>query len=66
MNLYMTVVKDATTGVSEEFVFLTEQECDACYDAKSVPAAGGWVGAFTMPEGQAVTLNQANADHYKD
>lgn len=66
MDLYMTVVKDSTTGISEEYVFLTEAECDACYAEKSVPADGGWVGAFTMVEGQAKTLNQANADHYKD
>ena len=66
MNLYMTVVKDAVTGVSEEYVFLTEIECDTCYADKEVPAGGGWVGAFTMPEGEAKTLNQANADHYKN
>lgn len=66
MNLYMTVVNNTTTGISEEFVFLDEQDSEAMYEEKNVPAAGGWVGAFTMPEGQAVTLNQANADYYKD
>jgi len=66
MDFYMTVVKNTTTGLSEEYVYLNEQECEAMYEEQNVPAAGGWVGAFTMPEGQAVTLNQANADYYKD
>jgi len=66
MDLYMTVVKDTTTGVSEEWIFTTEEECDACYASKEVPADGGFVGAYTMVEGVAKVINQANADQYKD
>ena len=66
MDLYMTVIYNSTTGVSEEHIWLNEAANDACYEEYGVPATGGFVGAYTMVEGVNKTINQANADHYKD